>query len=114
MKKLMITGLTAIVLISCKTEVNNKKEVSKNPLLKESTLPYSAPDFTKIKSEHFEPAIVKAMEEQSEAIKKIVENAEKPSFENTILALEKSQKKLDDIGNIFFALTSANTKHRPF
>ncbi len=109
MKKIMITSLVIVVLISCKTEVKDNKKTPENPLLQESTLPYGAPDFTKIKNEHFEPAFEKAMQEQSETIEKIVGNTEKPSFENTVLALEKSQKKLDDIGNIFYALTSANT-----
>ncbi|MBS9765947.1 MAG: M3 family metallopeptidase [Flavobacteriaceae bacterium] len=109
MKKIMVASLIAVVLTSCKTEVKENKKVSENPLLKESTLPYGVPDFTKIKSEHFEPAFAKAMQKQSKDIDKIIKNTEKPSFENTILALEKSDKQLDDIRNIFFALTSANT-----
>jgi peptidyl-dipeptidase Dcp len=80
-----------------------------NPFFKESALPYSAPDFTKIKNKHFKPALLEAMKQQSNAINKIVENSEKPTFDNTILALEKSKVMLDRVENVFNALTGANT-----
>ena len=53
--------------------------------------PYNgAPDFTKIRLEHYEPAFLKGIEEQNAEIKAIVDNPEEPTFENTIVALDKS------------------------
>lgn len=101
-----------VTIISCN---QNKKsdvmenELSNNPFLKESVLPYAAPDFTKIKNKHFKPALIEAMKQQSDAIKAIVENAEKPTFDNTILTLEKSKEMLDRVNNVFNGLTAANT-----
>ena len=86
-----------------------KNDENNNPFFKESALPYHAPDFTKIKNKHFKPALLEAMKQQSSAINKIVENTEKPTFDNTILALEKSKKMLDRVENVFNALTGANT-----
>jgi len=112
MKKILILAILAITILSCN---QNKKKTSmqnianNNPFLKESPLPYHAPDFTKIKNKHFKPALLEGMKQQSNAIKKIVENSEKPTFENTILALEKSKEMLDRVNNVFNALTAANT-----
>ncbi|MCF6181336.1 M3 family metallopeptidase [Lutibacter sp.] len=86
-----------------------QNDISNNPFLKESVLPYYAPDFTKIKNKDFKPALLEAMKQQSTAIAKIAKNSEKPTFDNTILALEKSRAMLDRVGNIFNALTGANT-----
>lgn len=80
-----------------------------NPLLKESTLPYSAPDFDRISSKDYKEAIEKGMQIQSENIQTIVNNTEEPNFDNTILALEKSNAVLESVLNIFFAVTEANT-----
>ncbi len=86
-----------------------QNDISNNPFLKESTLPYHAPDFTKIKNNDFKPALLEGMKLQNIAIDKIVENSEKPTFDNTILALEKSKEMLDRVGNVFNSLTGANT-----
>ncbi|MDX1828149.1 MAG: M3 family metallopeptidase [Lutibacter sp.] len=112
MKKILILTILSITILSCNQ--NNKKtsmqnDENNNPFFKESALPYSAPDFTKIKNKHFKPALLEAMKQQSNAINKIVENSEKPTFDNTILALEKSKKMLDRVENVFNALTGANT-----
>ncbi len=107
---LFITLLFA--LFSCDQQPENtamKNTLTENPFFEDSTLPYSAPDFSKIKNEHFKPALLEGMKQQSEAVQSIVTNQAKPTFENTILALEKSGKLFDRVNNIFNALSAANT-----
>ena len=79
-----------------------------NPLLQPSTLPYGAPDFSKIKSSDYLPAIEAAIQQQREEIDLIVANKKKPTFENTILAFEKSGVLLDKVTSIFYGLVSAD------
>lgn len=101
-----------VTILSCNQNKKNtvmENDLSNNPFLKESALPYAAPDFTKIKNKHFKPALIEGMRQQSDAIKAIIENAKKPTFENTILALEKSKEMLDRVNNVFNSLAGANT-----
>ena len=79
-----------------------------NPLLQPSTLPFGAPDFSKIKATDYLPAIEAAIQQQREEIRAIVENKKKATFENTILAYEKSGVLLDKVTSIFFGLVSAD------
>ena len=79
-----------------------------NPLLQPSTLPYGAPDFSKIKPSDYLPAIEAAIQQQREVIDLIVANKKKPTFENTILAYEKSGVLLDKVTSIFYGLVSAD------
>ena len=79
-----------------------------NSLMKQSTLPFNAPDFSRIKGEDYLPAIKAAIAEQRAEIKKITDNKQKPTFANTILAYERSGKDLERISNIFYALVSAD------
>ena len=65
--------------------------------------------FSKIKTEDYKPAILRAVELAKEEINKITENQARPDFENSIEALEFSGKKLDRITSIFFNLNSAET-----
>ena len=80
-----------------------------NPLLSTfDTLHQTAP-FHLIKTEHFEPAIMQAMEEHDRQIEAIIQNPEKPTFGNTIEALERSGATLDRVTTIFGNLLSAET-----
>jgi peptidyl-dipeptidase Dcp len=76
-----------------------------NPLL----LDFNTAPFSKISSDHFKPAIKKAIEMAKEEIDLIVKNSEAPTFKNTIVALEFSGEKLHRITSIFFNLNSAET-----
>ncbi len=80
-----------------------------NPLLTESSLPFHYPQFDKIKNEHFLPAFEQGMAESLKETAAIANNPEKPTFENTIVALEKSGELLSRSGRIFFGLAQANT-----
>lgn len=79
-----------------------------NPLLQKSSLPFGAPDFSKIKETDYLPAIEVAIKEQRNNIQKIIDNKKKPTFQNTILAYEESGILLDRIMNVFDGLTSAH------
>ena len=79
-----------------------------NPLLAESELPFGAPDFSKIQVTDYMPAFLKAIEQNREAIKQIIENSDSATFENTILAYENSGRLLDRVSRVFFALTEAD------
>ncbi len=82
---------------------------SSNPFLKESKLPYQVPDFTKIKNDDFKPAFVEGMKIHLQEIEKIAENPEAPTFENTLVAMERSGELLNRVNNVFNLLTGANT-----
>lgn len=80
-----------------------------NPLLVQSSLPYGAPDFTQIKNEDFKPAIEEGMKEQMAEIEAIANNPEPPTFENTLVAMEKSGQTLSRARGVFGLLSGANT-----
>ncbi|HKU54161.1 MAG TPA: hypothetical protein VJP60_02270, partial [Rhizomicrobium sp.] len=80
-----------------------------NPFFEDWTAPFGAPPLDRIKPEHFAPAYDQALAEHSAEIGTIAENREAPSFENVVLALEKSGKLLTRIDGVFGNLTSAAT-----
>lgn len=84
------------------------KTCQQNPLLQKSTLPFGAPDFSRIKETDYLPAIEAAVKQQRENIQKIVDNKAKPTFANTILAYENSGVLLENVSNVFFGLCSAH------
>ena len=93
-----------------KTEVTKQPPVmTKNPLLSESTLPYHYPPFDQIKDEHYEPAYMQGMAEELKEVEAIAANKEKPTFDNTIVALERSGRTLARVDHVFSNLSGANT-----
>ena len=100
-KKLLIAGSALALICSC-----NSME---NPLLKESSAPFGAPEFDKIKNEHYLPAFEAGIAEAKAEIDAIVANQEEPTFENTIEAMEVSGQTLNNVAGIFFNLMEANT-----
>lgn len=75
----------------------------------DSTLPFHAPDFDRLPADIYGPAFEKAMAVQNAEIAAIKNNAEAPTFQNTIVALETSGRMLGRVATVFFALTGANT-----
>ena len=73
-------------------------------LLEKTALPYQAPYFSQIKSEDFAPALLEAMALQQQAITAIVQQTAPPSFDNTVLSLEKSGEALLRVANLFLPL----------
>jgi peptidyl-dipeptidase Dcp len=80
-----------------------------NPFFKPSTLPFEAPPFDKIKDSDYKPAFEKGMRDQLAEVEKIADNPAKPTFENTLVALEKSGQLLTRVSTAFNAVTGANT-----
>lgn len=80
-----------------------------NPLLLESTLPYHLPPFAQIKDEHFVPAFELGMTGELQEVDAIANNAEKPTFENTVVALERAGELLSRTNRVFGILTSTMT-----
>ena len=80
-----------------------------NPLLTASALPFGAPPFDRIQDGDFAPAFEAGMKGQLEEIAAIAGNPAAPTFENTLVALEKSGQLLGRVSLVFNGLTSANT-----
>ena len=94
--------------VQAQTSKGRTAQIVSNSLMKQSTLPFNAPDFSRIKENDYLPAIRAAIAEQRSEIKKITDNKQKPTFVNTILAYERSGKNLERISNIYYALVSAD------
>ncbi len=103
-RTLFIMGIILFNAIAC----TNVPE-SDNPLLAEFKTPHKTPPFNEIKHEHYAPAIEVAMEETRKIVDEIIANSAEPSFENTIVALERSNERLSIITNILFNLNHAET-----
>ena len=99
-KKLIFAGLALAFMTSCKME---------NPLLTESKAPFGAPEFDKIRTEHYLPAFEAGIKEGKADIDAIVANPDEPTFENTIEAMERSGSTLNRVASIFFNLMEAHT-----
>ena len=108
-KKLMTLGISAAVLSTSMMQLTACQETQReNPLLQESTLPFGAPDFSKIKPSDYLPAFEIAIQQTRDEIDQITENKDSATFENTILAYEESGKTLDRVTRTFFALVEAD------
>ena len=80
-----------------------------NPFFQASKLPFQAPDFEAIKPEHFQSAFEAGFRQQLEQIRAITEQTDPPSFENTLVAMEKSGEILTRVSAVFFNLSGAHT-----
>lgn len=80
-----------------------------NPLLKKSKSPHGTPLFNEIKTEHYLPAFDYAIEEARRELDAIINNPEAPTFENTIVALERCGADLNRVAGVFYPLYSALT-----
>ena len=76
-----------------------------NPLLVASTLQYGAPEFDKIKVEHYQPAMEQGIVEHAAEIEKIANNPDAATFENTIVAMEQSGDLLERASSVFYNMT---------
>jgi peptidyl-dipeptidase Dcp len=97
-----------LTLSSCNQKKSDMPDKN-NPLLSEFKTPYEVPDFEAIKEAHWLPAYKYAIEVHNKEIAEIINNPAPADFKNTIEALDRSGALLDQIGNIFDNLNSANT-----
>ena len=105
MKQVMMALALGGMVCAC----GQKQADTVNPFMTEFQTPYGTPDFNNIKLEHYEPAFLKGIEQHNAEIKAIVENPAKPTFENTIVALDNSGEILSRVAGVFYALTEADT-----
>jgi peptidyl-dipeptidase Dcp len=103
---ILIYSFALILSPGCK---NQSVIDSSNPFFSEFNTPYNVPPFEKIMARHYMPAFEKGMDEGRKEIKDLTANREEPTFENTIVALDKSGDLLQKVASAFFAQASANT-----
>ncbi len=99
-KRLIVAGAALALISSCNMD---------NPFLRESEAPFGAPEFDKIKNEHYLPAFEAAIAEGKAEIDAIIANEEEPTFENTIEAMEYAGETLDKVAGVFYNLMEADT-----
>jgi len=104
MNKIIITTALLVLISGCTTKENNM-----NPFFEDYNTPFQIPPFEIIEISHYAPAFEAGMKEQLEDIERITSNTEVPSFENTIVELERTGKILDKVSNVFFNLQGSNT-----
>jgi len=108
MKKLS----TIILLAYFSFGYSNPMENSMNPFFTDYDAPYQIPPFDEIKEEHYMPAFERGMKEQLEEIDQIANNPEQPTFENTLVELERTGKTLSKVADVFFNILSSNTNEQ--
>lgn len=112
---LVLTACTQAPIEVDKTVANGtEKAKASNPLLVRSPLQYQAPDFRQIKDAHFLQAFEQGMANQNAEVLAISSNLQKPTLENTLVALEKSGELLTRVSRIFYNLagSSSNPERR--
>lgn len=82
-------------------------QITDNPLLNTYNTPFATPPFDKIRIEHYEPAFDEAIRQLDEEVQKIACNQEPATFDNTVVALERSGKLLERVSSVFFNVLSA-------
>ena len=94
-----------MALVGCGSSDN----IADNPLVKEWNTPYQTPPFSEIELKHYEPAIDYAIELNRKDIDAIVNNPEAPTFENTIVAMERAGELLGRVTGVFYVLNNCDT-----
>ena len=90
-----------------KSTLKNMKQNSEPPFFGTYRTPFETPPFDQIETEHYEPAFDEGIRQLDEEVRAIADNAELPTFENTIVALERSGKLLDKVSSAFFNVLNA-------
>ncbi len=103
------TILTALAVFAATITMTNSCCSEQNPLLKEWDAPFGIAPFSEIKTEHYKPAILKAMEEHSAEIDAIINNPEAPTFENTLVAIDNAGERFGLVFAVFQNETSINS-----
>lgn len=123
MRKTLIASAVglALALTACGDNTTSQQQASpqptaataeistSNPLMEKSTLQYEAPNFSDIKDEHFLPAFTEGMRQQMTEVLAIANNPAPATFENTLVALEKSGELLTRTSRIFYNLAGSNS-----
>ena len=108
MKRLLTLSSLLLVMTTTLSCDSNIVGDARNPLLEEWTTEFGVPPFDEIRTEHYAPAFVEAMQMHSAEIQAIVECEEEPTFENVILAMDNAGVKLYELNLIFGMLSSSD------
>ncbi len=113
------TMLLFLFLVACSTQraeiiyvdtiADPPDDMIDNPFFSPSQLPFEAPDFDDIRNDDYLPAFEEGMRQELQEIDAIVSNPATPTFENTLVALERSGQLLTRVERVFFNMTSAHT-----
>ena len=98
MKKTVILGVIAMSLVACNT----------NPLVDQPNTPYGVPAFDQVKIEHYLPAFEEAIRQNKAEVEAIINNEAEPTFDNTIVALDRTGALLDRVTGVFFNVLEAD------
>lgn len=112
MKKTLISlamAMTTTLLMGQMTPQEAAKIEAENPLVKEWNTPFQTPPFNSIKTEHYKPAMLYAIEQAKQEVNAIIVNRARPDFENTIVALERAGGLLNRISGVFFNINECMT-----
>jgi peptidyl-dipeptidase Dcp len=106
-------GITLVVMalapIAAQAQAATASFGPSNPFYAASTLPFQAPPFDQIKDSDYQPAIDAGLAQQLKETGAIADNPDAPTFDNTLVALEKSGQLIDRVMLVFNCITSANT-----
>ena len=100
-KNLLLLSFIAMTFLAC-------SKSGSNPLLDQPNTPYGVPAFDQVKNEHYLPAFEAAIAENKAEIDAIVNNEAEPTFENTIVALDRAGLLLDRVQGVFFNVLEAD------
>jgi peptidyl-dipeptidase Dcp len=107
---LKLFSFTTALLLTCSLTAQTPDSTfgPSNPFYAASTLPFQAPPFDKIKDSDYQPAIDAGMAEQRKEIRALADNPAPPTFENTMVAMEKSGELFARVWLVFNGVTGAN------
>ncbi|NOU47027.1 MAG: M3 family metallopeptidase [Bacteroidales bacterium] len=102
------------MLLLAVTACNDVKKVEKpeNPFFTDYSTPFQVPPFDKIDTSHYFPAFIEGMKQHQNEVDAIAANAVEPTFENTVLTLDKAGKLLSKVGKVFFNLNESTTNDK--
>jgi peptidyl-dipeptidase Dcp len=106
---ILVAGSCASIPLLHRAPRAGVTSLGSNPFAVESSLPYHAPRFDRIRNEHYQPAIEEGMRLHLAEIDVIAKQMQPPNFDNTIVAMERSGALLDRSAKAFFAVVGANT-----
>ena len=104
-----LAWLLLVAFISCNKNEKTTQKMNTNPLLSTWETPFDTPPFDKIQSSDYLPALREAIKMHNAEVQAIIDNKEKPTFQNTVEALERTGKDFHRVSKVFFAVASANT-----
>ena len=110
LRRTQTLSLAALLLMGASLSVSAPAAVAAtNPFAQPSPLPFQAPDFSKIKDSDYLPAFEEGMKRQRAEIARIADNPAPPTFDNTLVAMEKSGRMLDRVLETFFGVDQADS-----